>query len=38
MHYSAHPAVAPAGPEGGQQLVEASLALIAKVLPPPAKK
>ena len=38
MHYSAHPAVAPAGPEGGQQVVEASLALIAQVLQPAAKK
>jgi hypothetical protein len=27
-HYGAHPAVAPVGPEGGQDLVEASLAAI----------
>lgn len=32
MHYSAHPAVAPVGPEAGNQLVEASLALIAQAL------
>jgi hypothetical protein len=27
-HYGAHPAVAPVGPEGGRELVEASLLLI----------
>ena len=32
MHYSAHPAVATAGPEAGSQFVEASLDLIAQVL------
>lgn len=32
MHYSAHPVVAPAGPEAGDQLVETTLALIAQVL------
>jgi hypothetical protein len=32
MHYSAHPVVAPAGPEAGNQFVEASLELIAQVL------
>jgi hypothetical protein len=32
-HYGAHPAVAPVGPEGGHDLVEASLAAIGELFP-----
>jgi hypothetical protein len=31
-HYGAHPVVAPVGPEGGRELVEATLALIGEIL------
>jgi hypothetical protein len=34
-HYSAHPVVAPVGPEGGQRLVEESLHLLASLFAPP---
>lgn len=33
-HYGAHPVVAPVGPEGGRELVEATLAAIGEVLAP----
>lgn len=33
-HYGAHPAVAPVGPEGGQELVEATLAMIGELFAP----
>jgi hypothetical protein len=33
-HYGAHPVVAPVGPEGGQELVEATLAAIDELFPP----
>ncbi len=35
-HYGAHPVVAPVGPEGGRELVEATLDLIHQVYPAPS--
>jgi hypothetical protein len=32
-HYGAHPVVAPVGPEGGHELVEATLAAIGELFP-----